>query len=72
MLNFLGVACPVCNKVLLLIFGWNVLMTYYEPIRIYVAAIGTAITLLVVAYEGLRRVYPPSESIANTGAGRMS
>ena len=40
-LTFLGVACPVCNKILLLIFGGELLMTYYEPVRIYVAAIGT-------------------------------
>lgn len=39
-LAFLGVACPVCNKVLLLIFGGELLMAYYEPIRIYVAAAG--------------------------------
>jgi hypothetical protein len=39
-LAFLGVACPVCNKILLLIFGGELLMTYFEPIRIYVAAAG--------------------------------
>lgn len=39
-LTFLGVACPVCNKVLLIIFGGELLMTYYEPVRIYVAAAG--------------------------------
>ncbi len=40
LLAFLGVACPVCNKVLLLIFGGELLMTYFEPVRIYVAAAG--------------------------------
>jgi hypothetical protein len=39
-LAFLGVACPVCNKILLLIFGGELLMTYFEPVRIYVAAAG--------------------------------
>jgi len=39
-LAFLGVACPVCNKILLLIFGGELLMAYYEPVRIYVAAAG--------------------------------
>ena len=39
-LGFLGVACPVCNKILLLIFGGELLMTYFEPVRIYVAALG--------------------------------
>jgi hypothetical protein len=35
---FLGVACPVCNKILLLVFGGELLPTYFEPVRIYVAA----------------------------------
>ncbi len=39
-LAFLGVACPVCNKILLIIFGGELLMTYFEPVRIYVAAAG--------------------------------
>lgn len=39
-LGFLGVACPVCNKILLMIFGGELLMAYYEPVRIYVAAAG--------------------------------
>jgi hypothetical protein len=54
-LNFLGIACPVCNKVLLLLFGWDALMTYLEPVRLYVAAIGVAVTLLAVAREWTRR-----------------
>lgn len=39
-LGFLGIACPICNKILVLLFGGELLMTYYEPVRIYVAAIG--------------------------------
>lgn len=39
-LAFLGVACPVCNKILLLIFGGELLLTYFEPVRLYVAAAG--------------------------------
>lgn len=41
-LGFIGVACPVCNKILLLLFGGELLMTYFEPVRIYVAAAGVA------------------------------
>lgn len=37
-ITFLGVACPVCNKILLLAFGGELLLTYFEPVRIYVAA----------------------------------
>ena len=40
-LGFIGIACPVCNKVLLLLFGSELLLTYFEPVRIYVALGGT-------------------------------
>ena len=43
-LTFLGVACPVCNKILLVIFGSERLLVYFEPIRVYVAAAGFLIT----------------------------
>lgn len=46
--SFLGVACPVCNKVLLLLFGAQVLLTYLEPVRIYLAAAGVLITGIAV------------------------
>lgn len=53
--NFLGIACPVCNKILLVLFGWDALMTYFEPVRVYVAAVGVALTVLAVSFEWLRR-----------------
>ena len=49
-LAFLGVACPVCNKVLLLLFGGELLLTWFEPVRIYVAAAGA----LLVGWVTLR------------------
>jgi hypothetical protein len=42
-LGFLGVACPVCNKVLMLVFGSGLLMTYFEPIRPAVGLLGVAL-----------------------------
>lgn len=54
-LGFIGVACPVCNKILLLLFGGELLLTYFEPVRLYVAAAGTAMLLLVVTMEMRRR-----------------
>ncbi len=39
-LGFLGIACPVCNKILLLLFGSGLLLSYFEPIRLYVGLIG--------------------------------
>jgi hypothetical protein len=47
-LGFIGVACPVCNKVLLMLFGSELLLTYFEPIRLYVAAGGAALLLFAV------------------------
>lgn len=53
-LSFLGVACPVCNKILLLLFGGELLLTYFEPVRLYVAAAGTAILAVAVILEWRR------------------
>lgn len=53
-LGFLGVACPVCNKILLLAFGSELLLTYFEPVRIYVAALGVVIAAWAVVYEWRR------------------
>ncbi len=50
-LGFLGIACPVCNKVLLLLFGGEILLTYFEPVRVYVAAVGVLIMLAAVQRE---------------------
>ncbi len=65
-LGFLGVACPVCNKILLLLFGGELLLTYFEPVRLYVAAAGTAILAVAVVLEwrrGLSLTVAP-ESVA--------
>ncbi|MCR5860517.1 hypothetical protein [Mesorhizobium sp. J428] len=50
-LSFLGIACPVCNKVLLLLFGASALMTYYEPLRLYLALLGVVVTAFALARE---------------------
>ncbi len=50
-LGFIGVACPVCNKVLLLLFGGDLLLTYFEPVRVYVAAAGVLAVAAAVARE---------------------
>lgn len=58
LLAFLGIACPTCNKLLLLLFGANVLLEHFEPWRLYVAAAGTLLTALAVAAElQARRVF---------------
>jgi hypothetical protein len=50
-LGFIGVACPVCNKILLLLFGGDLLLTYFEPVRVYIAAAGVLLAALAVARE---------------------
>ena len=50
-LGFVGIACPVCNKILLLLFGGDLLLTYFEPMRLYVAAIGIALAGWAVVRE---------------------
>ncbi len=59
-LGFVGVACPICNKILLLAFGSELLMTYFEPVRIYVAALGVVIAAWAVVYEWRRREISPA------------
>ena len=53
-LGFTGIACPVCNKVLLLLFGGELLRTYFEPLRIYFAGAGVLLAAVAVAYERSR------------------
>lgn len=50
-LGFLGIACPVCNKILLLLFGGELLLTYFEPVRVYVAASGVLVAAFAVSRE---------------------
>lgn len=54
-LGFLGVACPVCNKLMMMIFGGELLLSYYEPVRVYVAAAGVLVMAAAVWIELARR-----------------
>jgi hypothetical protein len=54
-LGFLGVACPVCKQILLLVFGGDLLLTYFEPIRIYVAVLGVGLAGWAVFLEIRRK-----------------
>lgn len=53
-LGFLGIACPVCNKILLLLFGGELLLAYFEPVRLHVAAAGAVILAAAVVLEWRR------------------
>lgn len=52
--NFLGVACPICNKLLVFLFGAQALLTYLEPARIYLAAAGALMTGAAVVFRWRR------------------
>ena len=54
-IGFLGIACPVCNKILVLLVGSALLLEYYEPVRPYVAVGGVA---LLAAAIGLKLSRP--------------
>lgn len=50
-LGFLGIACPICNKLLMLLFGGEFLLTYFEPLRPFVASAGAALLVGVTGRE---------------------
>ena len=41
--SFLGIACPTCNKVLMLIFGGPALLAWFDPVRPLLAAGGVVV-----------------------------
>ncbi len=41
--SFLGIACPTCNKVLMLVFGGPALLAWFDPLRPLLAAAGLVI-----------------------------
>lgn len=59
-LGFLGIACPTCNQILMLAFGGEMLLTYFEPVRIYVGAAGSLILAVAVAHEWRRGQAAPA------------
>ena len=50
-LGFVGFGCPVCNKILLLLFGSSILLSYFEPVRHYAGALG----ILLFSYALFQR-----------------
>ena len=50
-LGFVGFGCSVCNKILLFLFGSRFLLSYFEPVRHYVGALG----LLLFSYAIIQR-----------------
>ncbi len=44
--GFVGIACPTCNKILMLLFGGPAFLAWFDPIRPYVASGGIAMMAL--------------------------
>ena len=63
-LVFIGVACPVCNKVALLLFGGDLLLTYFKPVRVYVAATRVLLAVWAAAREWARTKRESAEDTA--------
>lgn len=65
--GFLGIACPVCNKILVLLIGSALLLEYFEPARLYVALAGVALLAAAVWIKWTRPECVQAEARA-TGA----
>ncbi|MGB3279619.1 MAG: hypothetical protein WBA92_10550, partial [Pseudorhodobacter sp.] len=48
--SFLGIACPTCNKVLILIFGGPALLAWFDPVRPYLAVAG----VIIMSFAAMR------------------
>ena len=48
--SFLGIACPTCNKVLMLIFGGPALLAWFDPFRPYLAVAG----VIIMSFAAMR------------------
>lgn len=53
--GFVGIACPICNKILLLVFGGELLMLYLEPSRLWFSIAGVAMVGGAVVRELWKR-----------------
>lgn len=54
-IGFFGIACPVCNKILVLLFGGALLLEYYEPVRLYLALGGVVLMAVAIWFKLTRR-----------------
>jgi hypothetical protein len=51
--SFLGIACPTCNKVLMLIFGGPALLAWFDPVRPYLAMAG----VIIMSFAAMRALW---------------
>ena len=53
--SFLGIACPTCNKILMLIFGGEALLRWFDPVRPAVTVIGMGLLMFAIRTEWLKQ-----------------
>lgn len=53
--SFLGIACPTCNKILMLIFGGEALLRWFDPVRPAVIVIGMGLLTVAIWSEWQKR-----------------
>lgn len=69
-IGFLGIACPVCNKILVLLFGGALLLEYYEPVRLYLALGGVVLVAVAIWLKLTRRGCVDAANPSVAAAGR--
>ena len=69
-IGFLGIACPVCNKILVLLFGGALLLEYYEPVRLYLALGGVVLLAVAIWLKMTRRGCVDAETPVSNTASR--
>ena len=53
--SFLGIACPTCNKILMLIFGGEALLRWFDPVRPLVTLLGIGLLCMAIRNEWKKR-----------------
>ena len=69
-IGFLGIACPVCNKILVLLVGSALLLEYYEPMRLYLALGGVVLMGAAIWLKLTRRGCAESGTPMGNNASR--
>lgn len=64
--SFLGIACPTCNKILMLIFGGPALLAWFDPVRPFLATAGV-IVMALAAWKAWR-TFRASQAMAAPAA----
>ena len=61
--SFLGIACPTCNKFLMLIFGGPALLAWFDPVRPYLAVAG----VIIMSFAAMRALRAYRDFIVSAG-----